>query len=128
MESFLSNAAPARLGPETGTDSDYLSQAILEQILQACLVEGLDREMATHALFDLLEDLKPRSILESMLAGQLAASHFLGMKQLASAAKSEHLNVQQTHLQLGSKLQRTFLAQIDALMKLRGHSKPAYWF
>jgi hypothetical protein len=44
------------------------------------------------------------------------------MEQLAKSAGALVLTTQQLHLQLGTKLTRTFVTQIETLLKLKGRS------
>jgi hypothetical protein len=102
-----------------GTPSLALAEELLDQVLRVCLNNHPERESLTRAVLSLLEELQPSSAMEGMLCAQMAACHFLAMEQLAKSAGALVLTTQQLHLQLGTKLSRTFVTQIETLLKLK---------
>jgi hypothetical protein len=114
------NDNPNGLVQETGTDRDALAQTLVDMVVSVCVAPGKDRDVLAAAVIDLLGELRPANALEGMLVAQIATCHFLGMAQFGTAAKITNENAQQLHLQLGTKLQKLFLSQVDTLLKLRG--------
>lgn len=104
---------------QTGTDRDALAQSLVDMVLSSCVAPGHD----TGPVLDLLGELQPANALEGMLVAQIASAHFMAMAQLGSATRAPNSTTQAMHLQLGAKLQRLFLSQIDTLMKLRGQQQ-----
>lgn len=107
----------------TGTDSHALAELITDQVLRACLVPGHDRGTLNQAVLDFLDELRPANPLQGMLAGQIVACHFLALSQMGKAAQAPDLKSQAAHLQLATKLQRTFNTQLETWMKLRGQQQ-----
>lgn len=105
---------------ETGIDRDALSETLVEMVLGACIAPGSDPGHRATAILELLGELRPGNALEAMLIGQLASCHCLLMAQLQAATRTDDLFLKERHLNLGIKLQRTFLNQTEALTKLRG--------
>jgi hypothetical protein len=116
-------AGSGELEDAFGTPSLALAEELLDQVLRVCLPHNHpERESLTRAVMSLLEELQPSSALEGLLCAQMAACHFLAMEQLAKSAGALVLTTQQLHLQLGTKLTRTFVTQIETLLKLKGRS------
>jgi len=70
-----------------------------------------------------LQALAPESLLESMLAAQMFAVHNTSMKMLSRAAIPDQTAYGvDSCINRATKLQRTFLAQVEAWNKLRGKS------
>ena len=94
---------------ETGIDHDALSQTLVEMVIGACIAPGSDPGHRATAILELLRELRPNNALEAMLIGQLASCHCLIMEQLQAATRTDDLSIKERHLNLGIKLQRTFL-------------------
>jgi hypothetical protein len=68
-----------------------------------------------------MADLSPRSPLEAMLISQIVAVNAaIGTMMSMATVKGQYPASQERNLNLATKLQRTFLAQIETLQKLRG--------
>jgi len=68
-----------------------------------------------------MEELKPQSPLEALLVSQMiAVNTAVGEVMTRAMAKDQRLDFRERNTNLATKLQRTFLQQIDSLQKLRG--------
>ena len=105
-----------------GVQSAPLAQMLLEQLYKAGIVFGQDDdpELLARGINALVGELAPGNALEATLVTQLCASHVLSMKELIAAANTNQEESKSLHYNLANKLQRTFLAQVEALTKLRG--------
>lgn len=82
---------------------------------------GDNYELNLSLALSQMADLSPRSPLESMLISQMVAVNAaIGMLMNAATNKGQYPEAKERNLNLATKLQRTFLAQADALQKLRG--------
>ncbi|MGE4579282.1 MAG: hypothetical protein AB7F21_07055 [Desulfuromonadales bacterium] len=110
---------PSGFSGETGTDLPAVAELLIEQVLRA--LPDRTREELTEAVLGLLRELQPENALQGLLVSQMAGCHFLALDQMKMAAKaSGSVRSQQVHLQLATKLQRTFVSQVEALLKLKG--------
>lgn len=118
----LSTKAVTHISRTMGVQSGPLAQMLLEQLYRAGITPGCneDPEAAARGINDLVRELAPVNALEATLITQLCAAHILSMKELAAAAKTRFDESKTLHYNLAAKLQRTYLAQLDALVKLRG--------
>jgi hypothetical protein len=68
-----------------------------------------------------MTELNPQSPLEALLVSQMiAVNTAVGKVMTRAMAKDQRLDFQERNINLATKLQRTFLQQIDSLQKLRG--------
>ena len=67
-----------------------------------------------------LAGIGPRDELESMLAVQMIAVHHLAMECMKRARRSQPIEGMNYHINCATKLQRTFVAQVEALNRYRG--------
>jgi hypothetical protein len=69
----------------------------------------------------LMHDIKPQSALEGMLTAQIVGTYRASMKMLSNALLPDQtFDGKDANINRATKLQRTFLQQIEALQKLRG--------
>ena len=103
-----------------GTSDGHLSAELLLQVTRALPTkEQVDPE-GNHALAA-LHGISPRDTLEGMLATQMVANHNLAMELLRRAALPlQPPEGMQLYLNLATKLQRTYVAQMEALDRHRG--------
>ena len=109
------------LEPILGTGSEALQLYLLRQLAtlgadggEETLGEVLSRGAAV------LGDIAPRTALEGLLAVQMIASHELAVEFAVRARRAETLPQLTAHANLSLKLARSFVAQIEALERLRG--------
>ena len=106
-----------RLLATAGIDQTEAAQLILELSLKACQEWTLD-ESSVIAIHQLLDELKPQTPIQGMLAGQLIATFLKGMTLMKPSSQK---TVQpDRNLDLAIKFQRLHLAQIEAFHKLQG--------
>ena len=67
-----------------------------------------------------LAGIGPRDELEGMLAVQMIAVHHLAMECMKRARRSQPIEGMNYHINCATKLQRTFVAQVEALNRYRG--------
>jgi hypothetical protein len=81
--------------------------------------QGLPREIQLNAALAVVSGVRPRDELEAMLASQMAVTHALAMDMLGRTKQSPTVPYMQICAGIATKLQRTFVAQTEALAKLR---------
>jgi len=95
----------------------------LNQILNASSnVEGADQTQMEFAL-SFIKDLKPQNHLEATLASQMAAAHIASMYAAGRFMRAENSKVRESNESAMNKLMRTFVAQTDALKRLRSKAQ-----
>ena len=67
-----------------------------------------------------LAGIGPRDELEGMLAVQMLAVHHLAMECMKRARRSQPIEGMNYHINCATKLQRTFVAQVETLNRYRG--------
>ena len=67
-----------------------------------------------------LAGIGPRDELEGMLAVQMVAVHHLAMECMKRARRSQPIEGMNYHINCATKLQRTFVAQVETLNRYRG--------
>jgi hypothetical protein len=109
-----------RLLDALGTRSADFANAEVERILFAMTPrDGMPTEAQLNAAVAVLNGARPRDEIEAMLASQMAVTHALAMDLLGRVKQSPTVPYMQTCANLATKLQRTFVAQVEALSKLR---------
>jgi len=78
---------------------------------------------AMGAALALIQAIDPRDELEAALAVQMAMTHEAAQRALVNASKSEMMDHAVKMGGLATKLSRTFVAQVEALSKLRNAGK-----
>lgn len=69
---------------------------------------------------DIIEDIKPKDHIESMLAAQMIATHHAAMRCFKIATRSEYMDGINVGLTCANKLTRSYAMQMEALNKYRG--------
>jgi hypothetical protein len=100
------------------TDHDFLS-GLLKQLAALTSPDSQVDERELNFLLSIIDDVKPRDQLESLLAAQLAAVHMAMMTLGSRLAKSQTIIEQDSAQQAFNKLARTFVAQLDGLKRYR---------
>ncbi len=109
-----------RLLDALGTRSADFANAEVERILAAMTPrDGMPTEAQFNAAVAVLNGARPRDEIEAMLASQMAVTHALAMDLLGRVKQSPTVPYMETCANLATKLQRTFVAQVEALSKLR---------
>jgi hypothetical protein len=114
------NGWGARIMDALGTCSPDFANAEMQRILG--VVQPQDRtQSAVHlnAALAVVNGVRPRDELEAMLASQMAVTHALALDLLGRAKQSSTVPYMETCANLATKLQRAFVAQVEALGKLR---------
>lgn len=79
------------------------------------------KEKNTEQVFEEIRDLDPQSALETMLASQMVAVNAsIGRLMTNAMIDGQNSQSRERNLNLATKLQRTFLQQIEAYQKLKG--------
>jgi hypothetical protein len=103
-----------------GTGSADFTNAEVGRIVSALQPEhGVPTEDQLNSVLAVVHGVRPRDELEAMLASQMAVTHALAMDMLGRTKQSPTVPYMQTCAGIATKLQRTFVAQVEALSKLR---------
>ncbi len=74
-----------------------------------------------NAMLSIIHDIEPRDDIEAMLVSQMITTHMLSMSRASSANNNENnINIADKIINQMTKLNRSYLAQMDALNKHRG--------
>lgn len=107
-----------------GTKSFPFANVALEQLEQMTRkrggASGAEVSTTLNAGLAFVEAIRPENELEAALAVQMAGTHSLAAEMLWRARSSEFLDNTQAYVNIATKLQRTFVAQTEALLRLRG--------
>lgn len=110
----------ARIMDALGTRSTDFANTEVERMLAAMVPrDGLPSETQLNAAVAVVSGAQPRNEIEAMLASQMAVTHALAMDLIGRAKQSPTVPYMETCGNLATKLQRTFVAQVEALAKLR---------
>jgi hypothetical protein len=63
--------------------------------------------------------LQPNDQIEAALAVQMLGTHEASVRLLATAMKAAHIDVQERYINMATKMQRTFTAQVEAMKRYR---------
>ena len=102
-----------------GTCSKVLQDYLIAQ-LASIGGEGADRSAAVSRGVAVLADIAPKTALEGLLAVQMVATHELAIEFARRARRADVLPQVTAHANLAVKLERAFVAQVEALERLRG--------
>jgi hypothetical protein len=103
-----------------GTSDGHLAAELLLQVTRALPTKEICDPDGNHALAA-LHGIRPRDTLEGMLATQMVAGHNMAMDLLRRAALPlQPPEAMELYLNSATKLQRTFVAQIEVLDRHRG--------
>jgi hypothetical protein len=106
-----------RLQEITKTNNPDIARGI---VLQAAACSNSNDHVLSQAV-DMLEDFAPQTPLEAMLISQMIAVNGAIRKMMTNAFIPEQTFAgKQLNLNQVTKMQRTFLQQVEALQKLRG--------
>ncbi len=110
-----------------GTTDERLQELFLNQALVTSpgvvSSKGVDHDMLGRQgnnVLAMLNGIQPRDELEGMLAVQMIGVHNMAMESLRRAMiQDQTFEGRQTNVNYATKMVRTFMAQIEALMKYR---------
>jgi len=104
-----------------GTENEkILSKRLMETML---VLEGKPGANTAGVALSLLSEIAPRDGVEGMLAAQMVATHEMAMIMARRAIASETVDIIESAVNLTTKLNRTFTAQMDALQRHRTKGK-----
>jgi hypothetical protein len=84
-----------------------------------CRENGVLSQDDMNGLLAMVDGMRPDNELEAALAVQITASHAFSMRMLCKAGEMERLDFMERYMNAATKLQRTIVAQIEALARLR---------
>lgn len=84
-----------------------------------CRENGVLSQDDMNGLLAMVDGMRPDNEAEAALAVQITASHAFSMRMLRKAGEVERLDFMERYMNAATKLQRTMVAQIEALAKLR---------
>ena len=76
-------------------------------------------EGAINAALAFVGGQKPQDEVEAALAVQMAGTHEASMRLLATAMTAKHIDVAERYINMATKMQRTFSAQVEAMKRYR---------
>ena len=104
-----------------GTTSGAFVQTQLKHIMR---VVGSDNGKpdvdAVNAVVALVDGLRPENEIEAVAAVQIALTHHVSCAMLDRAMSAMQVEHRERYINLATKLQRTMVAQSEALARLRG--------
>jgi len=106
-----------------GFDDNDAFNVLLNQIIN---VKPSHQTLQDHSnyVLSMLVELKPRDAMEAMLITQMVAAHTLAMEMNKRALLPEQtVEGVDTNINRATKLQRTFVQQMEALQKYRNQGK-----
>ena len=131
----LSSAAPDKSNAVLVTDPYQTEKSALADLCGISNTElagaFVNQALATFSRYDpdkknialavaALREIAPKDTFEGMLAAQMLGTHNLAMACLGRAASADHADTMTRNIELGTKLTRTFTAQLEALNRHRG--------
>jgi hypothetical protein len=106
-----------------GTASHDFAETELARLMNACglnaKTEPRMAEMVTNTALAFVTGICAKNELEAALASQMAATHTLTMDMLGRSARCESHQARELCINMATKMQRTFVAQCEALSKMR---------
>lgn len=102
-----------------GTCSNEFAQLQCRQLAMICRENGILSQDDMNGLLAMVDGMRPDNEAEAALAVQITASHAFSMRMLRKAGEMERLDFMERYMNAAAKLQRTMVAQIEALAKLR---------
>jgi len=116
-------ASHMRMLDTFGTRSDFFMARQMHEI--ECMVarigeDGDHTSTAVNSALAIVSAIAPTNEIEAALAVQMAGTHTLSCEMAARIVRNDNIERMNTYVNAASKLQRTFLAQLDALDRLRG--------
>jgi hypothetical protein len=104
------------------TSPDFLTTEVA-RINKALNVTGEDGEARVNAALAVIDGIRPRNEVESMLASQMATTHALAMEVLGRARRVQDLEQFDSAANAAAKLLRTFAVQAEVLANMRRGGK-----
>lgn len=102
-----------------GTDDYDFYEGLLNQLLNAGTHGKEVSEKQINYLISMVEGIGPRDPIESMVAAQMAAVHYLTMTYARKLAHVETIKQQDSAERTLNKLARTFSVQVETLKRYR---------
>jgi hypothetical protein len=103
-----------------GTESrDFVGYSILQLSNLFAIGGKEDVTVEMNAAVAMLEGIAPRNELEAMLAAQMVVTHHLSMEMTRRTMKADMMPQFEANGSMATKFSRTFVAQVEALSKLR---------
>lgn len=110
----------ARIMDALGTRSSDFANTEIERMLAAMVPRGsVPTETQMNAAVAVVNGARPRDEIEAMLASQMDVTHALAMDLIGRVKQSPTVPYMESCGNLATKLQRTFVAQVEALVKLK---------
>ena len=117
----VAETLPIQLADAMGTTSQSFTDVMLSNVatfIGSCNNRGVNTNDINAALA-VLDGMKPENEVEAMLLAQMWATNESAMRALGMIGKSEWIDSAAMFGNLATKLLRTYVAQVEALAKLR---------
>ena len=113
-----------RLSDTFGTGSGNFMAAAVGALRHSAIDRGEAEanEVVLNASIALVDAIRPENELEAALAVQMATCHQLSTELMGRAKTTDRTDHLQLYANLAVKLQRTFVAQVEALGRMRGNA------
>jgi hypothetical protein len=109
-----------------GTTSKAFVQTQLKLIMRIVSSDnGTPDVDAVNAVIAMVDGLRPANELEAAAAVQIALTHHMSGDMLVRASGAMQVEHRERYLNIATKLQRTFVAQMEAFIRLRGRPEAA---
>ncbi|WEK50975.1 MAG: hypothetical protein P0Y66_02545 [Candidatus Kaistia colombiensis] len=73
----------------------------------------------TNAALGFIGGIQPNDEIEAALAVQMLGTHEASVRLLATAMNAGHIDAQERYINMATKMQRTFTAQVEAMKRYR---------
>jgi len=100
-----------------GTGSLHFADRQLSLITTVLGAESNEADM--NAALAFVGGQQPADEVEAALAVQMVGTHEASMRLLATALASKHIDVAERYINMATKMQRTFTAQVEAMKRYR---------
>lgn len=107
------------LCPPLGGTSDLFAVEILRQLVDVVSIRGEADRNATNFILAVIAGIKPKDVLETMLATQMAVVHSATMTQARRLTNAETIPQKDSAERALNKLMRTFTTQMETLKRYR---------
>jgi hypothetical protein len=106
-----------------GTKNEKAAQWLLDMLFNAAAPTTVSKstiEGELNGALSLLQEIAPRDEIEAMLVSQMIVTHLMVAKQARRLHSATTIPQLEANGSLLTKLQRTFIAQLEALQRYRG--------
>ena len=115
----LMNDLAVTCGLNTPRSMEFLIQHVANSILKNIEHDNLSYQMIGNGIYDMLHQIAPQGMIETMLTIQMIATHFTAVGLLKHSDSAHRSDSICKSTQLSMKLLKTFTEQLNALRQYR---------